>query len=266
MTRPSLAELQARMQAAIKDGDDAALALIAAPPHNSREDRLATYRNAYRLRLAAILRDDFDAIHAFLGDAQFEALSAAYIEACPSSTPNARWFADRFPAFTAATAPWNTHPVIGDLAALQWALAGAFDAADGEAASLQDLAALPPERAMDMVLAFTPSVRLLTPGTNAAAILSALRQDETPPDAASLPNGCATLVWRADLQARYRPLEPEEAMLLAEAMAGRSFGLLCEMAAMMADPGSAAPRVAGYLRGWIESGMVAGIKAPAPAG
>ncbi|MFP1633257.1 putative DNA-binding domain-containing protein [Zhengella sp. ZM62] len=256
MTGPTLAQLQASMQAAIKDGDDAALALIAAPPHNSRAERLATYREAYRLRLAGILRDDYDALHAFLGDEQFDLLSQAYIDACPSTTRNARWYGERFAAFAGGTEPWSRHPVIGDLAALQWALSCAFDAPDGAAAGLDDMARVPPEAAMGMRLHLHPSLQLLDLSTNAASIFGALRQDEPPPAPEFSEGGAPVLVWRMEMQARYRPLDPEEAMLLRETRAGAHFGLLCEMAAMMDDPDNAAMRVAGYLRGWVETGLV----------
>lgn len=265
MTGPSLAQLQASMQAAIKDGDDSALALIAAPPHNSRAQRLATYRDAYRLRLAGILRDDFDALHAFLGDEQFDLLAQAYVDACPSKTRNARWYGQGFAAFAAQTAPWNRHPVIADLAALQWALSCAFDAPDGAVAGLADMARVPPERAMDMRVHLHPSLQLLDLSTNAAAIFAALRQDEPVPAPERTENGAPVLVWRMDMQARYRPLGAEEAMLLRETLSGAHFGLLCEMAAMMDDPDNAAMRVAGYLRGWVETGLVSRFGVAKPA-
>ena len=256
MTGLSLAQLQAGMQAAIKDGDDAALDLIAAPPHNSRADRLATYRDAYRLRLAGILRDDFDALHAFLGDEQFDLVARAYIDACPSATRNARWYGERFAAFASQTPPWSAHPVIGDLAALQWALSSAFDAPDAPTASLDDMARIPPEKALSLRLQLHPSVAIVPISTNAAAILGALRRNEAPPAPQPEAAGAAILVWRLDMQARYRSLDEEEAMLLRETIDGARFGLLCEMAAMMSDPENAAMRVAGHLRGWVDSGLV----------
>ena len=45
-------------------------------------------------------------------------------------------------------------------------------------------------------------------------------------------------------------------MLWDEAANGGRFGALCEMAAIYDDPDRAAARVAGYLQGWMASGLL----------
>ena len=257
-----LAELQAIMQAAILADSpvDDALAMIAEPSGNTAGERLETYRSAYRIRLVSILREEFDALHAFLGDEEFDALALAYVAVCPSSTPDARWYGDRFASFALSTQPWSDHPVIGELAALQWALSGAFDAADAPVMLIDDLAAIPAAAVASLRLAFHPSASLLDRTTNASEIFTALRGDAEPIAPSAIDDGSAVLVWRSDNRARYRILEAEEAMLAREAMGGQEFSLLCEMAATMADPDSAAMRVAGVLRGWIDSGVLSGVQ------
>lgn len=258
----SLAELQARMQAAIlaESPADEDLTLIAEPAGNTPGERLETYRSAYRIRLVSILRDEFDALHAFLGDEEFDALALAYVAACPSSTPDARWYGARFAGFALSTGPWSDHPVIGELAALQWALSGAFDAADAPVMQIEDLAAIPADGVASLRLAFHPSTSLLERRTNASEIFTGLRSEAEPVAPDAIADGSAVLVWRSDNRARYRILEAEEAMLAREAMGGQDFSLLCEMAATMADPDSAAMRVAGVLRSWIDGSVLSGVQ------
>ncbi len=262
---PGLAELQARMQAAILADSPAgdALALIAEPEGNTPGERLETYRSAYRIRLVSILREEFDALHAFLGDEEFDALALAYVAACPSSTPDARWYGKRFAGFALSTQPWGKHPVIGELAALQWALSGAFDAADAPVMQMDDLAAIPADAVAGLRLTFHPSAGLLERKTNACEILTALRSAAEPVAPSTIDDGSAVMVWRGDNRARYRIIEAEEAMLAREAMGGQDFSLLCEMAATMADLDTAAMRVASVLRGWIDSGVLTGVQLPA---
>ncbi|MCB1383262.1 MAG: putative DNA-binding domain-containing protein [Notoacmeibacter sp.] len=258
----SLAEIQQRMQEAIlaASPSDNAIGLIARPATGSAETRLETYRSAYRIRLLAILREDFDALHEFLGDTDFDMLAAAYLEAHPSHTPDARWFGDGLAAFAASATPFAAHPVIAELAALQWALGKAFDAHDAPAATIDDLAAVPADHAAELAFAFHPCVSILTRTTNAAEILTALRSGSDPVAPETVDDGALILVWRAESRARYRVLEAEEAMLAREAASGASFALLCEMAAMMRDDGNAAMRVAGVLRTWLESGIVSELR------
>jgi hypothetical protein len=48
-------------------------------------------------------------------------------------------------------------------------------------------------------------------------------------------------------------------MMWDEAANGVPFGVLCEMLATYDDPDGAAARGAGYLHGWITSGLLTGV-------
>ncbi len=54
-------------------------------------------------------------------------------------------------------------------------------------------------------------------------------------------------------------------MLWDEAANGVRFGMLCEMAATYDDPDGAAARAAGYLQGWIASGLLTSAVPAMPA-
>ncbi len=61
----------------------------------------------------------------------------------------------------------------------------------------------------------------------------------------------------------FRELSTEEAMMWDEAAKGIPFDVLCEMLATYDDPDGAAARGAGYLHGWITSGLLADVSAGA---
>jgi hypothetical protein len=69
------------------------------------------------------------------------------------------------------------------------------------------------------------------------------------------------LVWRQDVTPMFRELPAEEAMVWDEAANGIPFGVLCEMLATYDDPDGAAARGAGYLHGWITSGILTAVSA-----
>jgi hypothetical protein len=68
------------------------------------------------------------------------------------------------------------------------------------------------------------------------------------------------VVWRQDFMARFRPLSAEEAMMWNEAVKGVRFGVLCEMVATFAGEDGAEIRAATYLKGWVDTGMLAGCR------
>jgi len=80
-----------------------------------------------------------------LGDEAFAALGAAYVDACPSSRPSIRWYGDRLAEFMRTREDLVPHPALVDLARMDWALRGAFDAGDAAAIGPAALNGLPAE-------------------------------------------------------------------------------------------------------------------------
>ena len=103
-----------------------------------------------------------------------------------------------------------------------------------------------------------PSAYRLDIVTNAPAIWLALKNDETPPDAAVLEVPSRLLVWRQDTTPMFRALASEEAMMWDEA-AENPVRVLCEMLATYDDPDGAAARGATYLHGWITAGLLSAV-------
>jgi hypothetical protein len=262
----SLKELQESFQRGILAGDDAVLAEIKDSAKEKRQVLFGVYRNAYVARLAQILADDYEQLHAYLGDEHFAKLVRAYIAANPSDQRSARWFGRHLPAFIRAGNAYAAHPEIAELAVLEKALADAFDGPDAEPLRIDALAALAPEAWPRLVFKPHPTALRLTFNTNAADIWCALKEETAPPKPKALPEPQAILVWRQDFMTRFRPLPTEEAMMWDEAAKGVRFGVLCEMVATFAGEDEAELRAATYLKGWVDMGMLAGFQLePSPA-
>jgi len=251
-----LARQQSEFQRGILAGDDGILTEILDSPRESRQGLFGVYRYAYRSRLVEAMRNDHELLHRYLGDETFDEMGHAYVKARPSEHPNLRWFAQGLPDFLKSHEPYSDHPVLADLAALEKALNDAFDARDGAVLTLAAMAGFAPEVWNDLVFEAHPTAVRIDLSTNAAAIWMALKNEETPPDAEPLADYARLLIWREDTTPMFRELMPEEAMMWDEAANGIPFGVLCEMLATYDDPDSAAARGAGYLHGWITTGLL----------
>lgn len=219
---------------------------------------LRIYQQAYPSRLTAALRDNFGVLPTVMGDAAFDALALAYIDAQPSQRPSIRWFGDALPAFMAAHDDLVPHPAIVDLARMEWALRSAFDAADAEAIGAAALAEVPADAWPALVFEPLPSVQVLDLEWSVEPVWRAL-QNIDGDDAPELPEPQASVhdlvVWRQGLRPRWRSLDMRAATLLRAAIDGEPFGVLCAMAAESAGDDQAAAHAAGALRGWIDDGL-----------
>ena len=258
----SLRELQDTFQRGILAGDDAILAEVKDSAKEKRKVLFGVYRNAYVARLAEILGDDYEQLHAYLGDQAFARLVKAYIDANPSDRRSARWFGRHLPAFVRKNETYAKHREIAEIAELEKALADAFDGPDAEPLRIEALAAVAPESWPSLVFVPHPTASRLTFMTNAADIWSALKSETAPPKPLHLPEPQAILVWRQGFMSRFRPLSPEEAMMWDEAAKGVRFGVLCEMVATFAGEDEAELRAASYLKGWVDMETLAGCQTP----
>jgi putative DNA-binding protein len=256
----TLREIQDGFQRGILAGDDAILGEVEDSGKEPREVRFGVYRNAYTARLAEIVGEDYEQLHAYLGDQAFAALVKAYIAAHPSDRRSARWFGRHLPAFVRNDANLAGHVELAEIAELEKALADAFDGPDAEPLGIEALAAIATEDWPRLVFVPQPTAIRLTFATNAADIWSALKSDAAPPKPCHLPEPQAILVWRQDFMSRFRPLAAEEAMMWDEAAKGGRFGVLCEMVATFAGENEAALRAATYLKGWADMGLLAGCR------
>lgn len=255
----SVIRQQLELAAAIRDGADPA-GLLA----GDYATGLEVYRHAYRARLAEALADNYTVLARALGDEAFDALAQAYIAAQPSRHPSIRWFGHQLAAFMAeAGDDLVPHPGLVDFARMDWALRGAFDAADAPPLDPASLAALQSDDWAGLVLRLQPSAQRVTLAYAVEPAWRVLREwepesgDDQPELPEPVPHEHVLLAWRQDLETRWRSLEPLEAVLLDAVAAGEPLALLCERAAtQLGDPEAAAPAVIGALQRWLGEGLL----------
>ncbi|MDR7297155.1 hypothetical protein J2X16_002502 [Pelomonas aquatica] len=255
----SVVQQQRRLAAAIRDGvePDGLLA-------GDFTTGLAVYRHAYRARLAEALADNYTVLARALGDEAFDALAQAYIAARPSRHPSIRWFGGELASFMAAAGDELVpHASLAGFARMDWALRGAFDAAEAPPLDPATLAALGPDDWAGLVLHLHPSVQRVVLAHAIEPAWRVLREWEPESGVAQpeldepVPHAHTLLAWRLDGETRWRSLEPLEAALLQSVADGLPFAVLCERAAAeLDDAEAAAPAVIGALQRWLADGLL----------
>ncbi len=210
--------------------------------------RLEIYANAYFQRILEVLERDFEALAAALGEAGFHDLVTAYLCVHPPRRASLRHAGAELPGFLAAheaAAPFRSRwPFAADLVRFEWAKGIAFDAPDAEPLGREHLARVAPERWDGLCFALQPGAALLEFGwdvTEAAPVLRPTR----------------VRVWRKRERVHHRKIEDEEFALLADLVAGASFGDLCARLVAVAGEEEAPQRAAGWLAHWLEDELLA---------
>ena len=250
-----LAELQAVFQHAVLANDPA-------PGLFVREGILENggfdlYLNAYRARLIAALKDNYPVLFLALGDEAFEELGTAYLTQQPSRFRSIRWFGDGLRTFLDQNPNALPHPALADLASMEWALRGAFDAAEAEVLQVADLSVVAPEDWLDMRFSLHPSVTLLDLTWRVEPIWHALSEDANAqtdePDALAH----TLLVWRQALECKWRSIGKSEALGLHALANGESFAQLCEAVAVSETTVDSTNLVASLMNQWLMDGLLA---------
>ncbi len=196
-------------------------------------ERLEIYNRQYWFRVLAALAEDFEGLRLIIGDRQFEKLSIAYLQDCPSQSFTLRNLGSRLE-------PWlRAHPefVAGvetialDMARLEWAEIEAFDEASKPKLTEADLATLGPDPQFEL----QPFIRLLDLQFPVDEMLLAIRHDHRENDIVS--NAVASSSARR--RPRKRSLPKPEKIFLAVHRAENSvyfkhldaeaFGILCAL-------------------------------------
>jgi hypothetical protein len=243
------------------DADARALrALLRGDGRLGATERLEIYANAYFLRLHDVLRDDFGALHAAMGDDWFHDLVTAYLPVHPPRQPSIRFAGDRLASFLADATqalPFRRRfPWAADLAALEWALVDAFDAEDAEVLRHEQLASIPADRWAELRFVLQPAFQMLDLVWPVQGLRGRWDREEACDASGIEPRRERVAVWRSEERVCHRALDPLEAAALAVVRGGGSFGSLC--CALSAEVGeSAAPeRAAGLLARWLADGLV----------
>lgn len=179
-------------------------------------------------RLAEFLAWDYPRLRLYMGDTAFNTMARHCLSA--TGTPKARVLSQHLPDFLDLTKPFSRRPELSDLAHLEKAFHAALNA---------------PEASITSQL-LHPSVQRLQLRTNAASIWAALTAGELPPPPQRLDGPQELLVWRQGAASRFRMLGREEAAALDTAARGEAIPI---------DQWSE-----GFLRGWLEAGIISAVR------
>jgi len=217
--------------------------------------RLDIYANMYFWRLLDILRGDYSALVAAVGDDAFHNLVTDYLLACPSTHPSVRNVGARLPELLATHAVAAERPWLVELARLERTRVELFDGPDGAPLTLDELRARPPEEFATLPLPLVPS-HLLLDVEHAVDEVWRAAEDGQPiePPAA---DARTLLVWRQDVRVYHRALEPLERDALRRARDGAPFGLVCELVAGAMPIDEAGPAAFQLLARWVGDGIIA---------
>lgn len=172
--------------------------------------------------LRAALRGAFGLTCTYLGDELFDVCASGFVAQHATSVRSLQSYGDDFSAWLARLL--SDHPLVAELARLEWALGSARCAN-----AAQETGALR--------LARHPSVRVLALGWNSMEVWRSLRRGATPPAAQALPQPSHWLVWLREGSLQSREMTAAE----ADALLGFR-------------PGSSASGA--YLQQWLAQGVL----------
>ncbi|MBK6413758.1 MAG: putative DNA-binding domain-containing protein [Sphingopyxis sp.] len=245
--------MQARFLAGVIDDAADAELFIVDDNHVGARKRLDIYRHNYRASLTGVLTDHFARLFAYLGDEQFGRVARAYIAGHRSTTRNLRDYGHEFATFLGQNFPEDGE--LAELAALDWGLRAAFDAADVAHLDTARVGALG-NGWIDRPLSLHPSARMLNFSYNSAAIWSALDARREPPPVAELAGPVRLLVWRRRQQPSFRSLTAEEAEALDRLATGCNFINLSARAIEACGESAAMAVIAEWLGTWLADGIL----------
>ena len=232
----ALREMQGRLQEAILAEDGAAV--------ESRLPRgLATYRHAYRARLAAALRQGYPRLAQALDRPAFRRLADRYAREVPSRHFSIRWHGGALASLLRGAE--------ADLGRMEWALGLAFDAADAapiDPAALKGMAA---EALFDLPLRLHPSTQVLSMSHAVGPWWESLAVAGTEAPSRVAPREHALIVWRQGLEVKWRTATSEEGEALVALHDAGSLAGACRVI-----PESTLKALGGWLALWVTEGLL----------
>ena len=168
------------------------------------ETRLAIYGDGYRSRLIEALQKSFPVLAELLGEADFQAMATRYVNSHESTFFNIRYYGDRMGDFLAADPEYSKAPLLAEMARWEWAMAGAFDAADAVPIDIGAFAQIAPEDWAGLQFEWSPSVQVVGVEWNVPQLWKAVTEGGDRPEVAVGP--ARYLIWRRELQIYFRVL------------------------------------------------------------
>jgi len=209
---------------------------------------LKIYYDAYRIRLHNALSKNYPVLNKLLGQKIFKNLAEQYIKLYPSKHYSIRWFGDKFYKII-------SEPFFIEFAQFEWAMGLILDAADSEILNLDAISKLSPDNWINLQLKPHPAVYRLNLHWNIIEIWQKNAQTEIiRPE--KLKTSQAWIIWRQNNHRQYCLLPPDEAWAIDAMIAGATLGEISQGLCQWFDEKQAAVQTAGFLKGWINAGLI----------
>lgn len=220
------------------------------------------YRNAYRARLIEVLRSTFERTVNLVGDEAFAQAAAHHLILHPPGSWTIDLVGQRF-AKTCADL-FAQDPDVGELAWLEWTMHCAFTAADTAPITRASFAAatagFDAGQWDSLCLALMPGTALRPVTFDIPALWRALG-DPAGAQPVLLEEAHWLLVWRDDELPVFALVPCAEGQALADMQGGTPFGQACADALHGTDAAEAVARAGAMLQGWIDMGLIEGVRA-----
>lgn len=159
---PSLAEVQARFVAAIRDRGLPPPVDVVGRRDEAPSKRFGVYRNNVHVSLVEALMGTYPVVRRLVGEEFFRAMARAYVGRELPRTPVLLRYGDSFGDFIASFSPARDLPYLADVARLEWAWNLAYHAADAAPLHGSSLAGVPADRTADLSFELHPSLQVVT--------------------------------------------------------------------------------------------------------
>ena len=178
-------------------------------------ERLDIYRQAYRMRLADAVAEDFPAVRTMAGP-RWDGLVLRYLRDCPPQDPTLNAYGRRFPEWLAT----HRHVVLSELARLEWALVEVLHAPPSPLLDHAALARLPLEDWASARFTAAGTLRIIVSPWPIDELVDTLRTGEKP--LRVRPRWSATAVYRHGWELWRQPLDARAWRVLDQLCRGRS--------------------------------------------
>ncbi|MBW9271056.1 MAG: DNA-binding domain-containing protein [Candidatus Thiodiazotropha sp. (ex. Lucinisca nassula)] len=215
----NLEELQSRFQRNLLAAECSEADWIReSTPGLHSQERLGIYHNAYRIRLIDVLLDTFEHTAIYLGDEWFQQLASSYVQTHLSTNTNIGFYGQDFPSFLTEQLPSDGE--VSELALMDWKLRRAFDGADGDLMTQDDLQRLAAIESSNIRLQPVPTLSTIAQHFNTLDIWHAIDQDGEPPIVEQSQQPIEVVIWRKGHSPYFRSISKIESAALAQVCAG----------------------------------------------
>ena len=145
--------------------------------------RFNVYRNNVAVSLTEALAAGYPVVQKLVGDEFFMAMARIYVDQNVPRSPVMLHYGANFPEFIEAFEPARGLPFLADVARLEMAWRTAYNAADADAAGIDLLQSISPERLEDVTFSCHPSLQIISSGWPMASIWNAHQGDDDPTEA-----------------------------------------------------------------------------------